>query len=427
MGGKIRVCYGAIGAKTMRVKSFRYRFWNGSCVVDLAGSERQSKTGATGDRLKEATKINLSLSALGNVISALVDGKSNHVPYRDSKLTRILQDSLGGNTKTVMCANAGPADYNYDESLSTLRYANRAKNIKNRPVINQDPKDAMLREYQDEITRLKERLSQMPSASNTTPPTSAVSDADRETILKECRTKASKETEETIAKLKMNHDQTAEERAALQKKLEDEKKARLETEKQRLDLQEKLRKMEQELIVGGEIASKAAKQEAALRIANQELIAKKETEAILARKMADKEAEKLDLEEKYTSLNDEVTSKTRKLKKVWSKYQQAKSEITDLEREFVNEKTELLDSVRELTKQLKLKSFVISKFIPPKVSVLLKKARFLSTFFLMESLIPQPHPPSLSRFSMLFYTTMLRMAVEQYGMKPKKHGASQDL
>jgi len=345
-------------------------------LVDLAGSERQSKTGATGDRLKEATKINLSLSALGNVISALVDGKSNHVPYRDSKLTRILQDSLGGNTKTVMCANAGPADYNYDESLSTLRYAKRAKSIKNRPVINQDPKDAMLREYQDEITRLKERLSQMPSASNITPPTSAVSDADRETILKECRTKANKESEDTIATLKMYHDQTAEERAALQKKLDYEKEARLETEKQRLDLQEKLRKMEQELMVGGEIATNAAKQEAALRIANQELIAKKETEAILARKMADKEAEKLDLEEKYSSLNDEVNAKTRKLKKVWSKYQQAKAEITDLEREFVNEKTELLDTVRELTKQLKLKAFVISKFIPPKVS----KACFPASF-----------------------------------------------
>jgi kinesin family protein 3/17 len=115
-------------------------------LVDLAGSERQAKTGATGDRLKEATKINLSLSALGNVISALVDGKSQHIPYRDSKLTRLLQDSLGGNTKTVMCANCGPAGYNFDETLSTLRYANRAKNIKNKPKINEDPKDAMLRE-----------------------------------------------------------------------------------------------------------------------------------------------------------------------------------------------------------------------------------------------------------------------------------------
>jgi len=127
-------------------------------LVDLAGSERQGKTGATGQRLKEATKINLSLSALGNVISALVDGKTQHVPYRDSKLTRLLQDSLGGNTKTLMCANAGPADYNYDETISTLRYANRAKNIKNKPKINEDPKDAMLREFQDEIKRLKGAL-----------------------------------------------------------------------------------------------------------------------------------------------------------------------------------------------------------------------------------------------------------------------------
>merc|ERR1719446_1463920 len=129
-------------------------------LVDLAGSERQSKTQASGDRLKESTKINLSLSALGNVISSLVDGKSAHIPYRDSKLTRLLQDSLGGNTKTVMVANLGPADWNYDETLSTLRYANRAKNIKNKPRINEDPKDALLREFQEEIARLKAQINQ---------------------------------------------------------------------------------------------------------------------------------------------------------------------------------------------------------------------------------------------------------------------------
>merc|ERR1739848_796335 len=127
-------------------------------LVDLAGSERQAKTGATGDRLKEATKINLSLSALGNVISALVDGKTNYIPYRDSKLTRLLQDSLGGNAKTVMVANIGPSKFNYDETLTTLRYANRAKNIKNNPRVNEDPKDAMLREFQEEISRLKAQL-----------------------------------------------------------------------------------------------------------------------------------------------------------------------------------------------------------------------------------------------------------------------------
>ncbi|XP_036008078.1 kinesin-like protein KIF17 isoform X1 [Fundulus heteroclitus] len=124
-------------------------------LVDLAGSERQSKTGATGERLREATKINLSLSALGNVISALVHGRSKYVPYRDSKLTRLLQDSLGGNTRTLMIACLSPADNNYEESLSTLRYANRAKSIQNRPRINEDPKDALLREYQEEIKKLR--------------------------------------------------------------------------------------------------------------------------------------------------------------------------------------------------------------------------------------------------------------------------------
>ncbi|XP_034996508.1 kinesin-like protein KIF17 isoform X5 [Zootoca vivipara] len=129
-------------------------------LVDLAGSERQSKTGAVGERLKEATKINLSLSALGNVISALADGRCRHVPYRDSKLTRVLQDSLGGNTKTLMVACLSPADNNYDETLSTLRYAHRAKNIRNKPRINEDPKDALLREYQEEIKKLRAILAQ---------------------------------------------------------------------------------------------------------------------------------------------------------------------------------------------------------------------------------------------------------------------------
>ena len=113
-----------------------------------------------GQRLKEATKINLSLSTLGNVISALVDGKSSHVPYRNSKLTRLLQDSLGGNSKTLMFANIGPANYNYDETLSTLRYANRAKNIKNHAKVNEDPKDTLMKKYQQEIEELRRMLEQ---------------------------------------------------------------------------------------------------------------------------------------------------------------------------------------------------------------------------------------------------------------------------
>lgn len=100
----------------------------------------------------------MSLSTLCHVISSLTDSKCTYIPYRDSKLTRILQDSLGGNTKTVMIAAIGPADYNTEETLSTLRYASRAKNIKNKPRINEDPKDAMIREFSDEITRLRDQL-----------------------------------------------------------------------------------------------------------------------------------------------------------------------------------------------------------------------------------------------------------------------------
>ena len=264
-----------------------------------------------------------------------------------------------------MCANAGPADYNYEESLSTLRYANRAKHIKNKPTINEDPKDGLLREYQEEIERLKSRLTQIPTSSS---PETTTNDANREAILEECRTKASKETEAALDQLKLNQHQTAEERAALQKRLGDEKKARMDTENDRLELEKQLKEMEMQLMVGGQIADAAAKQEAALRKANQELTAKRESELALTRMMNEQEEDKLVLEEKFTSLAEEVASKTKKLKKVWSKYQQQKAEIKDLEHEFVDEKNDMLESIRDLTKQLKLKEFVISNFIPPRVS-----------------------------------------------------------
>ena len=126
-------------------------------LVDLAGSERVGKTNATGQTFDEGKKINLSLTALGSVIDALSFNKK-YIPYKDSKLTRLLADSLGGNTKTVMFANISPASYNYDETVGTLRYASRAKLIKNAPKVNEDPKDALLRQYEEEIKKLKEQL-----------------------------------------------------------------------------------------------------------------------------------------------------------------------------------------------------------------------------------------------------------------------------
>jgi hypothetical protein len=109
-------------------------------LVDLAGSERARLTGAVGQRLEECKKINYSLSALGNVISALTDPKGTraHIPYRDSKITRLLEDSLGGNCKTTMMAMLSPSVDSFGESLSTLKFANRAKSIKNEAFVNED-------------------------------------------------------------------------------------------------------------------------------------------------------------------------------------------------------------------------------------------------------------------------------------------------
>lgn len=123
-------------------------------LVDLAGSERLKRTRAEGQRLKEGININKGLLALGNVINALSEGKV-HVPYRDSKLTRMLQDSLGGNSRTVMIACVSPADVNLDESLNTLRYASRARAIKNRPVVNRDPVMAQIAALRAQLVAAK--------------------------------------------------------------------------------------------------------------------------------------------------------------------------------------------------------------------------------------------------------------------------------
>ncbi|KAF9908680.1 kinesin-like protein Klp8 [Linnemannia zychae] len=141
------------------------------CLVDLAGSERANSTGATGARLKEGANINKSLTTLGKVISALADASSAptvkkgskkaaeaFVPYRDSVLTWLLKDCLGGNSKTTIIAALSPADVNYDETLSTLRYADQAKRIKNKAVVNEDPNAKLIRELKEELLELRSKL-----------------------------------------------------------------------------------------------------------------------------------------------------------------------------------------------------------------------------------------------------------------------------
>lgn len=127
-------------------------------LVDLAGSENIERSGATGKRATEAGKINKSLTTLGRVITALVEHR-DHIPYRESNLTRLLQDSLGGRTKTTIIATIAPTQCNFDETVSTLEYANKAKSIRNKPEINQKlVKKAVIKEFNEEIDRLKREL-----------------------------------------------------------------------------------------------------------------------------------------------------------------------------------------------------------------------------------------------------------------------------
>ncbi len=384
-------------------------------LVDLAGSERQSKTGATGDRLKEATKINLSLSALGNVISALVDGKSKHIPYRDSKLTRLLQDSLGGNTKTLMIAAVSPAADNYEETLSTLRYANRAKSIKNKPKINEDPKDAMLRQLQDEINLLKAQLAgKVPVSVSQTSNHNSKRDQ-----IEEEKQKLRDEFEEKIREINQQYEEEKMSKEALQKQIESlkvtydskidslednnnfnnliinqpstggkQRSAKLnrksssgvikkissqdsnlsnldgsnnnnETSIQDInDPIERLQKL-QELMVGGEQAN------------NEELKKKRikkkkhveERKQLLAESLRKGDDDEFMLSV-YDSVQEEVKYKTKQLEKEKASVKFLENEVKDLQHEFEREREEYLDTIRKQEKQMKLLNKLLIKMQP---------------------------------------------------------------
>ncbi|XP_071440220.1 kinesin-II 95 kDa subunit-like [Hetaerina americana] len=365
-------------------------------LVDLAGSERQSKSGTTGDRLKEAAKINLSLSALGNVISALSTGKSQHVPYRDSKLTRLLQDSLGGNSITVMVANIGPASINHEETLTTLRYANRAKNIKNVPQVNEDPKDTLLREFQEEICRLRSLLIQRQEevarrqtiSANANQPSTSSTNKKRSRKLKHLSEKTEVEPAETAennADTLMNEFLKSEldllenerqkvandsqlisaEKESLLAELE-EKSEQLKQERTlRESLLSRINSLESQLLRGGKnIIDHTNEQERALEHQRQEIAEQKRREVEMMQKLEEKEESTLDLKETFSSLQQENESKTKKLRKMFSKLESIQQEIRDAYDEANEDRREMEANQKNMLKELKLLYVIIDNFIP---------------------------------------------------------------
>lgn len=350
-------------------------------MVDLAGSERQSKTNATGQRLEEAIKINLSLTCLCQVISALTDSKATYVPYRDSQLTRLLQDSLGGNTKTVMIANIGPADYNIDETINTLRWASRAKHIQNKPRINEDPKDAMLREFQEEIRKLRSQLEMIQDGKDPSAALGVIGGKPQivEKVVKKKDEKKLKELEEKLLREKEEIKRQAEdERNRIEQQMnmaEDEKKQVLdriraqeeEREKAKTKQQaliKKLKKMEEKVLVGHQVIEEAKKQAKELKKTKKVLEKENNRRQELEEKKKEKDDELLKINKKFGTLQEELDYITKKLHKVWSKYQSAQNEIQESQEEFFRDRQDMYDTIFELDTQLKLKASIIENFIP---------------------------------------------------------------
>ncbi|KNC51999.1 kinesin-II 95 kDa subunit [Thecamonas trahens ATCC 50062] len=334
-------------------------------LVDLAGSERQSKTGAAGDRLKEGININVSLSCLGNVIAALADGKTRHIPYRDSKLTRLLQDSLGGNSKTVMMANVGPADYNFEETMSTLRWANRAKNIKNKPKINEDPKDAMLRQFQEEIEALKAQLSQhgvVPDGGDSAAAASGGIDVSQARIQE---MQAQLEAEK--ARLAADRDMVDSEKAKIAAELEARAVLLEDERKEQEALAARLAAMQDKVLSGGTEGLIDLKEKQERELEEQRLrLERQAREEERLKKELEAQAEEAELsKKKFSSLEEEAAIKTRKLKKLWSKLQNAKGELSSLEEEHAIDRLELMEEIRTQNDELKLFRCIINNFVPP--------------------------------------------------------------
>jgi len=354
---------------------------------------------------------------LGNVIKALINPNSKHIPFRDSKLTRLLQDSLGGNTKTMMVANLGPSILNFEETISTLRYADRAKQIKNAPRINEDPKDTMLRTMQDEIAKLKAALDAKKRGFTSVPGgPGGPGGPDGVTMTAADGTQTIVETKIVERKVVVNTGLTEEDLKKLQEKVKQEVEAmkdKTETEKQKItqdrlvaeqeakikeqellakqqlldrerkeleSIQKKIEEKQKQLLAGGAQLGEAAKQKLELKRTEEELRLRREHEERLKAQLAREEDERLLLAEKYDSTEQELQKTTEKLKLLFQKYQDKKEELKDLQEEFEIEREELVNTLRDLDRTLKLKNHMLHSFIPPNYVDLIEKSASWSQF-----------------------------------------------
>lgn len=299
-------------------------------LVDLAGSERTGRTQATGDRLREASSINQSLSVLGNVITALVEGKSLHIPYRNSKLTRLLQDSLGGNSKTVMIAMVSPSDKDYEESICTLRYASRVKYIKNHFYVNVESQDGLIECFEKEIADLQQKLSSI--------------SLHKEKVIKKKKNKiASKEQHQL-------------------KKMDEELEI---IKNKKILLTDKINSIQKKILVGGEnLYLKAQEQEFLLQKSELEIEKLDRKHHELEETLQKKGSERIDIEEKYSSLQEENVDITKKIETILVLLNEENEKYEDKKQEYAVEIECLLNNNKLLNKELQLANMMINHYIP---------------------------------------------------------------
>lgn len=353
-------------------------------LVDLAGSERAKKTG--GVRLQEMIKINWGLTCLGNVIMSLTDSKkAKHIPYRDSKLTKLLADSLGGNTKTVMIANCSPSSYNYDETKGTLRYAARTKRIQNKPIVNEDPKDALIRQFQEQIKKLREQLqggaAGIKGAANGAAAaviTKGIS-IDKDLLekmkkeeaanRKKYRMEMEKANAENQKKLRKEMEEKQKEaerkKKEVENKLKSKQEALIEEKKKQEALKKKLERMGKQLVAGGQLKAQNEKYKQTLEEKQKEIAEKRKKVEEYEQSLLEKEKEEKIMQQQIESKKKDIKIKTAKLKKLWTQTKTLQQENEEMVNMFQQEREEYLFAIKNLEKDLKLRKMIIDNFIPP--------------------------------------------------------------
>ena len=324
---------------------------------------------------------------------------------RDSKLTRLLQDSLGGNTKTVMVACISPSAYNYDETLSTLRYASRAKHIQNKPRINEDPKDALLKEYENEIKNLKELLSKLSKGGDITESVKGLEKITKTNSIKYPEEITGKSTED-FEDLKMEKEQLNKDKKRAEIELIRRQRQLSSEKEQKEKLEEMIKEVEQKVLIGGQEQDKWKKEQARKYEQMKRQLKKQRVKQKKLLEQQQKKEQEVDcVHKKYENIQDELADKNDIIKKLKRGIQNTMGELEDIRYEHQSEKENMLDSIRDQNQELDFyKNFVEIMMSDEEIKQIRDQAQwdpegerwFIPPFSLQTKEVTLPMLPSIS-------------------------------